>query len=135
MEFIKFLLTTVAVAGPTTPIIYNFSVQASTLLRLTPHKPAQPSNVSKRYHLLTLHGKITGWDFYRSLETETNAMGVKPPDRYQVFLRIAREYRHLLSLKRAGRGYDSRGMLGTTPGELAVRCPACPRPGVNLPDD
>ncbi|KAF7292676.1 CxC2 domain-containing protein [Mycena indigotica] len=89
----------------------------------------------EQYHCLTLHGKITGWDFYRSLETQTNATGVKPPDRYQVFLRIAREYRHLLSLKHGGRGYDSRGVLGTAAGELALRCPACPRPGVNLPDD
>ncbi|KAF7295136.1 CxC2 domain-containing protein [Mycena indigotica] len=87
------------------------------------------------YHTLTLHGKITGWDFYRLLETQTNAIGIKPPDRYQVFLRMACQYRHLLSLKRGGRGYDARGVLGTTPGELAVLCPACPRPGVNLPDD
>jgi hypothetical protein len=37
-------------------------------------------------------------------------------------------------LKRAGRAFDSRGVEGTLPGELAVECPACPRPGVNLPD-
>ena len=37
--------------------------------------------------------------------------------------------------KRAGRGHDPRGIDGTKPGELAVECPACPRPGVNLPKD
>jgi hypothetical protein len=38
-------------------------------------------------------------------------------------------------LKRAGRAFDSRGVEGTLPGELAVECPACPQPGVNIPDD
>ena len=37
-------------------------------------------------------------------------------------------------LKRAGRAFDSHGAEGTLPGELAVECPACPRPGVNIPD-
>ncbi|KAF7292055.1 CxC2 domain-containing protein [Mycena indigotica] len=63
-----------------------------------------------RYHNLTLHGKITGWDFYRCLETQTNAKGIKPPDRYQIFLRIAREYRHMQSLKRAGAVVMTRGV-------------------------
>lgn len=37
-------------------------------------------------------------------------------------------------LKRAGRGHDPSGVLGTKPGELAVVCRACPIPGINLPD-
>ncbi|KAF7300224.1 CxC2 domain-containing protein [Mycena kentingensis (nom. inval.)] len=87
------------------------------------------------FQTLSLHGKTTAYDFYSSLETLTNAVGVKPPDRYRVFLRISRQYRHLLLLKRAGRGHDRFGVMGTGPGELALRCPACPRPGVNLPAD
>ena len=38
-------------------------------------------------------------------------------------------------LKRGGRGYGLCGVEGTDPGELAVDCPACPRPGINLPED
>ena len=38
-------------------------------------------------------------------------------------------------LKRAGRAFDSCGIEGTHSGELAVECPACPRPGVNIPDN
>lgn len=47
-----------------------------------------------------------------------------------------REWRHLRMLKRAGRGNDpARKVADTRAGELAVECPACPRPGVNIPDD
>jgi hypothetical protein len=87
------------------------------------------------FHILTLQAKMTMYDYYRSLERLTRNDGVQPPDRYQVFIRICREYRHLLLLKRGGRGHDSGGAKATKSGELAVRCPACPRPGVNLPDD
>jgi hypothetical protein len=37
--------------------------------------------------------------------------------------------------KRAGRGHDDRGILGTKCGELAVPCRACPLPGINLPEN
>ncbi|KAF7321843.1 CxC2 domain-containing protein [Mycena kentingensis (nom. inval.)] len=86
------------------------------------------------FQTLSLHGKTTAYDFYAALETRTNAVGIKPPDRYRVFLRVSRQYRHLMLLKRGGRGHDRFGVMGTAPGELALRCPACPRPGVNLPE-
>ncbi|PPQ82319.1 LOW QUALITY PROTEIN: hypothetical protein CVT25_008447 [Psilocybe cyanescens] len=35
----------------------------------------------------------------------------------------------------AGRGHDVTGVAGTTPGGLAVKCPSCPHPGINLPAD
>ena len=44
-------------------------------------------------------------------------------------------WRHLRMLKRGGRSYDATGVDGTSPGELAVTCPACPIPSVNLPPD
>lgn len=50
-------------------------------------------------------------------------------------MRMVREWRHLKSLKRAGRGHEEGGVAATKPGELCVKCPACPRPGVNLPED
>ncbi|KAF9780638.1 hypothetical protein BJ322DRAFT_1023868 [Thelephora terrestris] len=34
---------------------------------------------------------------------------------------------------RGGQSYDGAGIKGTSPGELAVSCPACPIPSVNLP--
>ena len=35
--------------------------------------------------------------------------------------------------KCGGRSYDPAGIEGTSPGELAVLCPACPLPSINLP--
>ena len=35
--------------------------------------------------------------------------------------------------KRGGHSYDPTGIGGMSPGELAVRCPACPIPSINLP--
>ena len=37
-------------------------------------------------------------------------------------------------LKRTGKGHDLGGAVETRNGELAIECPACPIPGVNLPD-
>ncbi|KAJ7302475.1 hypothetical protein DFH08DRAFT_977891 [Mycena albidolilacea] len=72
-----------------------------------------------QFHTLTLQAKTTMYDYYLALEKLTSNDGVKLPDRYQ----------------RGGRGHDPEGAKGTKSGELAVRCPACPRPGVNLPPD
>ncbi|KAJ6453223.1 hypothetical protein C8R47DRAFT_951488, partial [Mycena vitilis] len=83
----------------------------------------------------TLQAKTTMYDFYAALERLTDGSGVKPPHRYREFLRMVREYRHLLMLKRGGRGHAQSGVYGTTAGELAIRCPACPRPGINLPEN
>ncbi|KAF7304804.1 CxC2 domain-containing protein [Mycena kentingensis (nom. inval.)] len=67
-----------------------------------------------QFQILSLHGKTNGktnaYDYYAALETQTNAIGVKPPDRYKVFLRVTQQWRHLHLLKRAGRGHDKYGV-------------------------
>lgn len=45
------------------------------------------------------------------------------------------EFAHLKMLKRAGRGSFKDGIAMTGAGELAVECPACPRPEINLPEN
>jgi hypothetical protein len=55
-------------------------------------------------------------------------------DRYNQFLPVIRIWRHLKMLKRAGRGHDPAGIASTLDGECAVECPACPHPGINLPE-
>ena len=46
---------------------------------------------------------------------------------------MMREWRHVRLLKRMGRGHSESGVRGTQEGELAVLCPACPIPEINLP--
>ncbi|KAJ7684861.1 hypothetical protein DFH06DRAFT_970627, partial [Mycena polygramma] len=92
--------------------------------------------VLDQFHQETLQAKVTMYDFYGVLEKLTSNVGVKPPDRYHEWIRMCREYRHLMMLKRGGRlvAYNPSGAAGTKPGELAIECPACPRPGINLPE-
>ncbi|KAK7025333.1 hypothetical protein VNI00_016115 [Paramarasmius palmivorus] len=89
----------------------------------------------EHFHMMTLVGKITSYDYYRGLEKLTNNVGdFSFKNRYDSFRRAAREWQHLKALKRGGRGNDSaRTIQETKTGELAVLCPACPRPEVNLP--
>ncbi|KAI0056878.1 hypothetical protein BV25DRAFT_1920621 [Artomyces pyxidatus] len=106
-----------------------------------PATPVDPQSAATfqcmdTFHLLSLQGKVTGYDFYKSLELLTDASGLsKVPDRAASFMMMARQWRHITMMKRAGRGHDPLGIDGTSPGECAVACPACPLPGVNIPDD
>jgi len=44
------------------------------------------------------------------------------------------EWHHIKMLKPAARGHNPAGTAATKEGELAVLCPACPQPGINLPE-
>ena len=52
-----------------------------------------------------------------------------------MFLRIIHEWWNLKLLKRGGHAHDPSGVSSTKPGELALICPACPDPNINLPAD
>ncbi|KAJ7876464.1 hypothetical protein B0H14DRAFT_2568179 [Mycena olivaceomarginata] len=82
-------------------------------------------------------GKVTTYNFYLGLEKLTDNSGLrKMKDRYKGFMWTMREWRHLIMLKRGGRGNDGDRLVAETkPGELVVVCPACPQPGINLPAD
>ncbi|KAJ7015977.1 hypothetical protein C8F04DRAFT_1283408 [Mycena alexandri] len=88
------------------------------------------------YFIIQTHqAKTTMYDFYTATERSTCGSGRKLPYRYPEFLRMARQWRHLQMLKRGGRAHDLTGVNGTKAGSLAIECPACPRPDVNLPED
>lgn len=90
----------------------------------------------RNLHHLALTTKASTYDFYRALEKSTTSVGIDvPKSRYRALLRTVLQWRHLKLLKRGGRGNDPTGVAGTQNGELAIRCPSCPWPGVNLPDD
>jgi len=104
------------------------------------------------FHHLTLQGKLSIYDFYNSLERYTDNAGIHTPKvrqtcpgdckqiliraqyRYQAFSRIVRMWRLLkLGMKGGIANTPERPFSDVKPGELSVRCWACPRSGVNLP--
>ena len=90
----------------------------------------------RQLHKLALATKASTYDFYRSLEQLTDNTGLDcPKSRYRALFRMILQWRHLKMLKWGGRGHDETGAQGTRPGELAILCPSCPRPGINLPKD
>lgn len=69
------------------------------------------------FHLQTLQGKVTMYDFYMALKRLTDNTGLKAPkDHYKTFMCIVHEWRFLKMLERAGRGHDECGVQGTWPG-------------------
>ncbi|KAL1940902.1 hypothetical protein VTO73DRAFT_7538 [Trametes versicolor] len=111
------------------------------LLRMKwwPATPLEPKTCAtfallRQFHLLNLQGKVTAYDFYRSLELGTDNTGLESlPDRSSAFATMVRQWRHITMAKGAGRGHDASLIEGTKQGGLAVACRACPQPGVNLP--
>uniref|UniRef100_A0A8H7XN35 CxC2-like cysteine cluster KDZ transposase-associated domain-containing protein n=2 Tax=Psilocybe cubensis TaxID=181762 RepID=A0A8H7XN35_PSICU len=83
---------------------------------------------------MALTTKASTYDFYRALEKSTNNTGINlPPSRYPALFRMILQWRHLQMLKWAGRGHSPTGAAGTGKGELAIQCPSCPHPSINLP--
>ncbi|KAG1893780.1 uncharacterized protein F5891DRAFT_1131166 [Suillus fuscotomentosus] len=99
-------------------------------------KTAATFHVLEQYHLLSFESKISGYEFYHGLcrmSDNTGLLLIK--DRYESFMQMIREWRHLKMLKRSGQGHNLKGVEATAQGECAVLCPACPHPGKNLPDN
>ncbi|KAJ3503439.1 hypothetical protein NLJ89_g8431 [Agrocybe chaxingu] len=89
-------------------------------------------NMLEKFALTT---KASMYDFYRGLEKLTDNTGLhKPKSCYRALSRIVLQWRHLKLLKWAGRAHDPAGVEATAPGELALCCPSCPHPGINLPN-
>ena len=131
-------------------------VQQLRRRRLLPATTTDPQTACtfallKGAQLLSLQSKLSLYDYYLFVEQLTDATGtvgvkvghlfnrfwliilIYSKDRYKAFLRSLRKWRHIRMAKRGGRSYDPTGIKGTSAGELAVRCPACPIPSVNLP--
>ena len=99
------------------------------------HDARKWNELLRHLHMLSLTSKCSTYDYYRALEKLTNNSGVNiPPSKYRPLMRMILQWRHLKMLKRGGRGHDETGVVGTKEGELAIACPSCPRPGINLPD-
>ncbi|KAF9504605.1 hypothetical protein BS47DRAFT_1368669 [Hydnum rufescens UP504] len=78
--------------------------------------------------------KLSAHQFYCALERGTDNTGLlNLQTQYVSFLHIIREWQNLKLLKHGGHAHDPSGTDGMKPGELAITCPACPDPDINLP--
>ncbi|KAG1867501.1 hypothetical protein C8R48DRAFT_747361 [Suillus tomentosus] len=67
---------------------------------------------------------------FRQLRRMTSSMFPHlVPDRYRELMRVARQWRQLKTMKWHGFGHRSDN---PSTGELALFCPACPQPGINV---
>lgn len=106
----------------------------------------------RQFHKINNLSKVAVYEYYRALQQLSDNTGINlvsvrarsstlkrhthfPQDKRRVFMHIIRQYRHILLLKRGGRGHVLDGVASTQEGQLALRCPACPHPGRNLPPD
>ena len=90
--------------------------------------------VLHHFDITNLEGKVTAWQYYRTLQRLTsNVFTDTVADRYRELMRALRQWRDLSNRRRAGEPLDPGIVL--KPGDLALFCPACPQPGINLPDD
>ncbi|KAJ7059879.1 hypothetical protein C8F01DRAFT_1253971 [Mycena amicta] len=87
------------------------------------------------FRQLNVVGNLSAHDYVGTLErlTDPTRLG-STPDRYKAFSRMSRQYQFLKRGKRAGVAHDMAEMEKVKPGDLAVRCWACPQDGFNLPD-
>ncbi|KAN0088255.1 hypothetical protein V8E55_005312 [Tylopilus felleus] len=86
------------------------------------------SDKDKHLQLLRyeLECKTSASSFYSKLRRLTNSTFPDSlPDRYWELMRVSRMW--------AGLGHDTEQNPGN--GDLAIFCPACPQPGLNLPDE
>lgn len=88
------------------------------------------------FRLCNLELKASAYQFYHLLQRLTNPMA--PTDvvnLYREFRRMSRLWRWMKRLKWAGISNGQKKVSDVAAGQLAVFCPACPQPGINIPDD
>ena len=103
-------------------------------------------------HVLSVQSKLSLYNYYLAIENLTDATRMSGSkvclsieymliwiltwinqDRYWEFLRMIHMWQHLKLLKRGGQAHCCSGVDRTEKGELAVLCPTCPYPTINLP--
>ncbi|KAK0493815.1 hypothetical protein EDD18DRAFT_1016043, partial [Armillaria luteobubalina] len=97
----------------------------------------------EQFHALSGSGKISVYEYHNTLKHLTDATGVsKLKCKYKSLLQLVHQFAHMKFTKRARQGSVPNGIemmiritSTTIAGGLALRCLACPHPGINLPAD
>lgn len=87
-------------------------------------------SVLRMYQLLWTEAKLSSQHFYNVLIYLTDpTFPAKVPNRYREFMRVSHQWQFLQDLKR--NGLQTVQEKYWKAGQLALRCPACPRPNFN----
>ncbi|KAH8984882.1 hypothetical protein EDB86DRAFT_2833344 [Lactarius hatsudake] len=82
-----------------------------------------------------LECKTTAQQYYSKLQSMTSKMFPNNvQNRYKQLLRASRQWHDLRSRMESGLGHQPEGERSPD-GAMAIFCPACPQPGINLPKD
>lgn len=153
-----FHILTVAFCGCSSIASSLFHRNQLLRVRLFPASSEKPATafsfaVLDLYIQEATQGKLSVYDFYLAMMQITDNAEIEEwkvscsrsfhkiankfyvQKRYDELSHAIRWYRHLVLLKRFGRAHDPLGIEKTRQGSLALRCPACPLPEVNLPPD
>lgn len=89
------------------------------------------------FRLANLECKASAYQYWQRLRRMTKPLEPdQVVDRYKELLRMARLWRWMKKIKWAGFGVvPGKAADGAVDGELTIFCPACPQPGINIPDD
>jgi hypothetical protein len=89
--------------------------------------------VLRLFSFMSAESKLSAQRFYNVLVCLTNSTFPQDvPDRYCEFMRAVRQWQWLQTVKRSGSTTLCSTSSATTQGDLALRCPACPREGINF---
>lgn len=87
------------------------------------------------FRLCNLELKASAYQFNQLLRRITMPMAPSQvANIYHEFRRMTRIWRWLKRLKWNGFCHNARDPMEVKGGELAIYCPACPQPGINIPD-
>jgi hypothetical protein len=90
-------------------------------------------NVLRLFAFMSAESKLSAQRFYNVLVCLTNSTFPQDvPDRYREFMRAVRQWQWIQTVKRSGSTSLSPSSSMTPQGDLALRCPACPREGINF---
>jgi hypothetical protein len=94
------------------------------------------AQVLDMFRLSNLELKASAYQFYQLLRRLTRPMAPAEVDNlYREFRRMSRLWRWMKKLKWAGYAGSTKPVNEISPGELAIYCPACPQPGINIPEN
>ncbi|KAH9022520.1 hypothetical protein EDB83DRAFT_2231091 [Lactarius deliciosus] len=84
-----------------------------------------------------LECKTTAQQYYSKLQSITNQMfSHYVPNLYKQLLRASHQWWDLKNRIQSGLGHQNGGTsTSASDGSMAIFCPTCPQPGINLPDD